>query len=388
VNSIFIGIVVALVAIGVYAGMGVFLIGSLERSNLFVIAALSFLVVSLVGFIFLPPSSSIFESAAQGFENFPRHGQLSKHITLRWRYLALRHITSSGPPDERIFFFPGWMMDAVTSGSLQPLAVCYARKTDLPVQIISTTGGPLDEQSAAAASFISSTCVRKAILIGHSEGGIRASRTAVALQERYPSIEIEGVILLNSVGLMTRPLFGLIVRFIEDFGRTGPAIVWDRLLRGDRGMPGRLEIAVFAGLDILAGIIFNTPVGRNRRLRKSPVELARHNPALGEITAPVILLHTTGDITSMDEVLVHALISLDQPDGAQLRISRSAKSRARKLIKDMSLEEKGSLLQRTLLPRSEYVRLIISEGTHSYPLQYPKQTAELTITALRSDSAH
>jgi hypothetical protein len=191
------------------------------------------------------------------------------------------------------------------------------------------------------------------------------------------------VILLNSVGLMARRPFGLIARFVGDIGRTPPTIVRDALLRGKKGMPSRLGRVAFLGLDIFGGILFNTPVGRNRRLRKSPIELARHNPSLSQITSPVILLHTTRDITDLNEVLIRALLSLNQQHGAELHESRKARSRAKRIVKKMSLEEKGVLLRRTLLRHSKSVRLLISKGTHSYPYQFPKDTAQRTLAALR-----
>ncbi|MDD5147576.1 MAG: alpha/beta hydrolase [Candidatus Daviesbacteria bacterium] len=198
-------------------------------------------------------------------------------------------------PTRAVIHLPGWPWK-VDQSVIWPLPRSLAEQSKVRTLSIDTRTnkiGPdsLQIESAGIAAFLEEQSVREVTLVGHSEGAIRAVNLAVVLQEQYPDIKINGVVLANPMGMNNRSLAEIAKGFLLDiFKISGQE---RRKMGVDK--PKGLEMQFAQSL--LKDIAFAGP--RYLHMLKNQLNnLININPYLEKIKAPVVVMATDRDLVS------------------------------------------------------------------------------------------
>ncbi|MDD5416308.1 MAG: alpha/beta hydrolase [Candidatus Daviesbacteria bacterium] len=198
-------------------------------------------------------------------------------------------------PTRAVIHLPGWPWK-VDQSVIWPLPGSLAEQSKVRTLSIDTRTnkiGPdsLQIESAGIAAFLKEQGVREVTLVGHSEGAIRAGDLAVILQEQYPDIKINGVVLANPMGMNNRSLAEMAKGFLLDvFKISGQE---RRKMGVDK--PKGLEMQFAQSL--LKDIAFAGP--RYLHMLKNQLNnLININPYLEKIKAPVVVMATDRDLVS------------------------------------------------------------------------------------------
>ena len=127
------------------------------------------------------------------------------------------------PPDPKkaVIFLGAWNYEA-DSHPLMDISQKVANGVNQNCVAISTRTDRLaadalfTESLAIAEDLVTRQGIREALIIGHSEGAIKATNLAVILEQSYPQVKIDGVVLLDPMGMHKRWIAGLALREIVD----------------------------------------------------------------------------------------------------------------------------------------------------------------------------
>lgn len=115
------------------------------------------------------------------------------------------HPKEEASKDDAVLFLAGW--SAGTSKNIELLCQTYAdqgKKDSYALNSIAEKRVPEDRipiEAQAVAKFIQEKGLEKVTIAGHSEGGAKAINLVSDLQDNYPDVSVEGLLLLAPVGL-------------------------------------------------------------------------------------------------------------------------------------------------------------------------------------------
>lgn len=266
------------------------------------------------------------------------------------------------PEDKMIVFLPGWSAGgAKTLDTLCQELANNAKSKSLSIQtrsdVVDNEGQYLYREARAIKQLFIEKGLKKITLAAHSEGGIKAADLIDILQNENPEIAIEGLILLDPVGLYEQGSWGLAKNFAKDALINTPRTVL-RDLR-DREDSGSLGKSLQAANDIIFSIA--KEIGRSgadykKRLESEIATMARVNNHYADVRCPVVLITGANDpVSSADQIL-------------------SGKKEEANL-----LAERRQILKDTLFPNSPQVDILVPEkyGHHGLPHFRSEQIAKV-----------
>ncbi len=271
----------------------------------------------------------------------------------------------------------------------QSLSESGKRTLAISTQAKSVDPESLMKEAEATRQYIVENGLDKLILVGHSQGGVDAINLATLLQEKNPEIKVEGIVLVDSVGLYEQGSFELARKFIQDAGPNTTADVIKNLsgtalskigIRKSERDTSFMGRSLKAGQDIGKGIYGAIrQYGLEYVLKRFPnevKEMASKSKNLDKLTVPIILVNGERDIVSAPTRVM--------PKEEQDRITQARQERvdlAREERKDLPKgerwpqdpnwkDETGEFMRENVFPHSPYVRRIIAskEGEHGLSL--------------------
>lgn len=146
-------------------------------------------------------------------------------------------------------------------------------------------------ESQGIAQFITERNFREVTIFGHSEGGIKAVDLAAILQANNPQVKINGVVLLDPMGMYSRDIADLAGSFFNDTRKVGPEEFKRAQKLPPEGMVLQFLLSLWQDLRFFG---LQYPKAVQEELKA----MARPNPRLSQIKAPVLLLTGERDYIS------------------------------------------------------------------------------------------
>lgn len=198
--------------------------------------------------------------------------------------------------NEAVIFLMGYPWQA-KSETLWTFPQDLAKQFKVPSYNIETDLGRIDPnglsiEAEATRQFIEKQKLNKVTLIGHSEGGIRAADLATLLEQKNPQVQINGVVLMNPMGMYPELIRTLGKNFFVEVakieGQEKNPAVKESMLRI------MLDFAKSIGKDIKSawGIKYPWLVANQMGM------MTRLNQSLAAIKAPVVVMSTERDFVS------------------------------------------------------------------------------------------
>ena len=312
-----------------------------------------------------------------------------------------------GEPDQAVIFLPGWSLDAGTKSARkvgQAFADAGIRKVFVvdvkPDRVVDDT---LYKEAEAIAKLVKDSGVKRLTISGYSEGGVRAINLAVILQKQYPEIVVDGVVLIESMGLYDQgSKKGFVGKFGADsvvtpfatgkdtgreiltagkhFAQDSYSKLTDREHKTERKYIQRIKAQVQTGAtelqvgtDVLFGMMKEVRrMGRDYRQRvQSQIrEMINIQTHLGEVRVPVILVQGVDDLVSNPEKVIPGYKNL----------GRMATDEAT----NEQYDPREKFLQEDLFPESPDVRLVTGEKSshHAITILRAEQIAKDSLYLL------
>lgn len=256
-------------------------------------------------------------------------------------------------------FLPGWMMGAGRE-SVWTLSQSFADYAENPTYVISTRAARrgaedvLYRESDAIRQFVEEKGLSDLVVSGHSQGGDKAIDLVTLLQDN-PNMKIEGLVLIDSMGLYEQGDAELAAKFSKDSLLDTPRAA----LKAVGSKYAFLKRSMRAGTDIIFGIA--AEIGKSKasylsRLLGEIKDMTKFNRRVEGIKVPVVLVHGSKDPISDPQKIA----PVEAPS------------------------EREAYLKRNLFKSSPYVRMIVAEkaGHHGLPLFRSESVARASLYML------
>ena len=257
-------------------------------------------------------------------------------------------------------FLPGWAMTAGRE-SVRELSQSFADYAESPTYIISTRAANrasedmLYQEADAVRQFVEEEGLWYFVVSGNCQGGDKAIDLVTMLQEN-PKMKVEGLVLIDSVGLYEQGNAELAAKFSKDSLLDTP----QGALKYLGSKSSFLKRSMRAATDIVFGIVGE--IGKSKtsylpRLLGEIKNMAKLNRRVEEITVPVMLVHGSEDLVS--------------DPGRIAPVERPS--------------DRESYLKENLFKQSPYVRMIVAEkaGHHGLPLFRSESVARASLYMLK-----
>lgn len=274
-------------------------------------------------------------------------------IQLRWTETSPKE-SKNLDPKRGIVFIPAWnwlpevkivedISQKVADNASQKVFT-ISSKTDRLGPDASPT------EAKGMAQFIAQKGLSEVILVGHSEGGMKAADLAVELQNNYPKIRIDGLVLMDSMGLYDQDPEVLRKNFLGD----------PKVAKGEFESTG-VTPPKGGTMQMLYGFwqdIKFFGVKYPRKLKEEISAMAAANPRLREIKAPVLIV--TGD---RDYASDHRKYVPQEEIDKRINVGLSDQSLRKQMIERG--KARREYLKEEMFPNAENVAMIvISKGAH------------------------
>lgn len=283
--------------------------------------------------------------------------------------------------DQNVIFLPGWSMSA-ESGAVTALGQSFADRSASRAFAISSrmetepgTEDVLLKEAEAIAAFIKEKGLTNIILAGHSQGGDKAI-DLVSLLQNDPTINIQGLVLLDSVGLYDQSLGELTKNFTKDAMVNTPVTMARKIIEN----PKVASRGIAAGNAITQGIFNNLRKfgisGGVKRMREEVTSMAETNSRLSGVDIPVIIMSGSRDpVSNPDRIM--------PPEEEQKIIGEWKLEDEEK--RDPTLRAREQYLQENTFPKSPYIRMLVPEklGHHALPLLRAESIANASLYLLK-----
>ncbi len=207
-------------------------------------------------------------------------------------------------------------------------------------------------EAKGLAQFIKDHNLSEVIIAGHSEGGMKAVDLVAALQQNNPDIKIDGLVLMDSMGLYDQDPKDLRKNFVDDSIKVAP----DEFKAAGVNPPSMTA----SFMQMAHGIWEDIKFFKHKFPQKFAEEIsamARANPRLKDIKAPVLIITGKRDYVSdyrgylpQEEVKKR----LDHVSDSSAQGQMFEQGRARK-----------KYLEENMFPNAENVAtLVLSKGGH------------------------
>lgn len=229
----------------------------------------------------------------------------------------------------------------------------YADKSKSKVHSLSTrteqTNQPdsLYFQADAIAQYIEDNQLKEVILAGVSQGGAKSLDLASIIQEKYPNIKVDAVILNNPVGLYAQSKSSLISGFFLD-GLMAPKSKGSAITASDTTIAFGGEIAR-SGTDVV------------KRAWGDVKEMATLRDSAQKITAPIYIVMGEMDLVANPKKAIF--------DGEKYK----------------DFEDRSTDLQERVFPNSPHVEVIIAKKSGHHGAPYERSEAYAGVPLYRHE---
>lgn len=275
-----------------------------------------------------------------------------------------------------IFIFGGW--ETSETGPVSSYCRSFANESDQDAFAIRAQSDEVSPRSAeqraeAVRQFVVEHKITNLTLVGHSHGGLEATNLVALLQETNPEVKINGLILIDTVGLYNQSTINLIIEMLEDGMVKTPLSLANNILH-HKELP---KAVLDSPSDMQEGIkrdIHHLGLEEAFKQFKQDVEDMRiQNPNLAKIRAPVIFMQGAKDPVSDYRHLVP-----NEP-------------RERKIDQDHGgvYDPWEEHIRETLVPNASLVKLFIAHtekgGHHALPYFRPEVAKSSLYTLKRNE---
>lgn len=221
------------------------------------------------------------------------------------------------------------------------------------------------------------------VLTGYSQGAIRAVDLAALLQEQDDSIKIEGLILLEPVGMYQQNGLRLAINFALDSIVKTPLGIATNTEYIQRGI-GVLK-------EFIPGTVPQPPASPTPKpsLREQIALMSRVDPHLQEVETPLVLIQGSKDIVSEHEKMVPREVEeeIDARQAYFKKLQQIRRSVGKKWseIKFPKFEDlRENYLKEFVFPKSPFIRMLVPEkaGHHGLPIFRPESVAKASLYIL------
>ncbi len=293
-------------------------------------------------------------------------------IEVQWKkFEAAKKEGEQKPENEQlakaVLFLPGWAMTP-ESKSIWQLSQSFADYAEAPTYDIFTRsenisgGDMLYDEAEAIRKFIEEKGLSDIVIGGHSQGGDKAINLVNLLQEKSPSVEVKGLILMDSVGVHEQGKAELAGEFVKDSIVNTPVSVSKKTLgigKYFKGEKSFLPRSLRAGADVVFGIIREmgkSGVDYPKRFLNEVANMSKFNERIKDVRVPVVLVHGEKDPVSDYKKVA----PVEKPS------------------------EREEFLKENLFKNSPYVRMVVAEkaGHHGLPLFRSESVARASLYML------
>lgn len=298
-------------------------------------------------------------------------------VSLSWKEVKpeKRAEEKEGSEPSTFVFLPGWSLDA-KDRSLEPLTKTFANESGVPSYAVSTTiekqaeDGQAKEVEAIK-KFIEERGLKKITLVGHSQGGDRAIDLSVLLS-KAEGVSVEGLVLLDAVGLYEQTPGELTKGFAKDSMVNTPISLAMNKKEWVKGIKRGTQVF----MDILFNILrdfSSKPSSYISETKEEVAQMARENPNLKHVTAPIIIISGEKDPISDPEKIMPGVYETGVVAKMKNTVSNGEKdtSETKDVLegKNEYVDEREEWLKE-VFPSSPYIRMVVASkvGQHGMPL--------------------
>lgn len=300
-----------------------------------------------------------------------------KGVDIDINYQTVSPDSESINNESTIILLPGWSINA-HANSAKIIAKAFAQISNNKVIIIDTKPSKIIKdtlylEALAIKNLIEKSGVKKIIIAGYSEGGIKAVNLTTILQKN-PEIEINGLALMEPMGLYTQESKVKVVGgFIKDTFLDTPISIAKRvLLRKDAST---IKTALTAGSDILSGManeIKRSKADYPQKITSQLNEMFYKSKRLKEITVPVILIQGLNDPVSNPKKLIPDFEKLDEKTSIDKRGYKNPYREA--------------YLKKHVFIKSPFIRMLVGKKvlpTHAMPVEDAMRITRASISLIK-----
>lgn len=276
--------------------------------------------------------------------------------------------------DEAVLFLTGW--SAGTAKTLEYLSQRFAEDsgkealmtTTRPEKVVSDS---LYKEAQAVRNLIVEKGLKKIIIAGHSEGGIKAVDLIDILQKENKNIDVQGLILLDPVGLYKQNWAKFASRFTQDTLLNTPVTVLTNLAKDPSLFVKMLQAAGDIGMNIAKDIAAtNLKDGTYfRKLYLQVKEMTKKNTHYQDVKCPVVLIQGAQDPVSSPDRIVSKEERIRYANEAKERADKARKYRKSLPKEDKTIprwpndpnwaDEINQAVQKVFFPNSPYVKALV-----------------------------
>lgn len=275
-------------------------------------------------------------------------------VQLRWTE-TLPKENRNLDPKEGVVFVPAWNW----LPDVQSVETISQRLADQSGQKVYTISSKTDRlgpdasqiEAKGMAQFLTDR-VSSTIVIGHSEGGLKAADLVATLEKNNPQTEIRGLVLIDSMSLYRQKAGTLMGNFIND-----PMKVAPKEFKDEKVIPSSMKESA---TQLLYGIwqdIKFFGIKYPKKLIEEIAVMARLNPRLKEIKTPVLII--TGD---RDYISDHR--QYVSPEEIDKRVDHASDQSTQGQMFERG-RARRKYLRENIFPNTENVAMIVlSKGAH------------------------
>lgn len=198
-------------------------------------------------------------------------------------------------PNKGVIFIGAWNWDPdvpIMRGISQKMADGFGQTTyQVEAKTDKIDSSSYATQAEGIAQFIAAHNLREVTLVGHSEGGIVAADLVLALERDNPTISIDGLVLMDSMGMYKRNVLDLVKKFVSDPIKVAPKEFQDSGVTPPEGSAMQLLLGIWRDMKYFG---LRYPKEFARQLKG----MASLTPALQLIKAPILILTAERDFVS------------------------------------------------------------------------------------------
>lgn len=294
------------------------------------------------------------------------------NVQVAWKIFEPTQALSSQETNNRekaIVFLPGWSITEKAKSS-DILCQKFSDYSQSPTFIVDTRPEQiapdfLGRNAEAVRQFIKEKGLKDLTIVGNSLGGSETIHLVASLQQRNPDIKINGLVLLDSMSLYNQSEAGIVVNWARDLANTLTDLRNPPKFTGDNELVGQnikyLQDGIIEILkEVMRSHLINWPKREINEIRA----MAKANPDLGKIKAPIVLIQGAHDLLSKPKEIVPQVTN----------------------IKDLQeLQERERFLKENIFTSSPYIRMIVPEkmGHHNVSYSRPESVAKTSLYLLK-----
>jgi pimeloyl-ACP methyl ester carboxylesterase len=311
-------------------------------------------------------------SGSEGEKNYEVGGEI---VRVAWKTFEPKEKKETSS-DGAVVFIPGWSITE-KADSIERLCAQFADYSENPTYAIDArteniVPNSAEIQAEAIRFFVREKGLNDIVLAGNSLGGAEVVHLAALLQEKDPDVRIEGLVLLDSLSLYDQTVPALAANYTRDLVKTEGEMVAIKAKKMF-GREPRLKKSTAATLadqnkkyltdgtvEILKEIM-RSNVDYPRRTMAEIRQMAKTNPHLKDVKAPVVIIQGADDLLSNSDKII------PKPEHRE----------------DMRTRE--AFLKENVFTNAPHVAMIVPEklGHHNVSYSRPEEVARSSLYMLK-----